>query len=154
MSTLILGWDSLPSQLPRSLPAHIQTRKSFLTSWVGTLSLYFSGKSASSSSFVLGISGWEQNFNFTFDQHQLSSTGAGLTYLLLQDHTHTKKSLKIWKSLRTNLILLKIRHTKLLLCLHIPFCELLIYSFGLFFLGYSICMVFHIIHILLFMLLE
>ena len=41
MSTL-KGWVPLPFQPPRSLPAHVQTGKSFLTSRAGTLSLWFS----------------------------------------------------------------------------------------------------------------
>ena len=43
MSTLIMGWGVLPFWPPRSLPTHVQTGKSSLTSGVGTLSPYFSG---------------------------------------------------------------------------------------------------------------
>ena len=42
MSSLVMEWGRLPFQPPRSLPAHVQTGKSFLTSRAGTLSLWFS----------------------------------------------------------------------------------------------------------------
>ena len=42
MSTLVMGWGSLPFQPPRSLSAHVQVGKFSLISGVGTLSLYFS----------------------------------------------------------------------------------------------------------------
>ena len=42
LSTLTMGWGPSPFQSPKSLPAHVQTGKSSLTSGIGTLSLYFS----------------------------------------------------------------------------------------------------------------
>ena len=78
MSTLIMGWHPLSFWPPRSLPAHVQTGKFSLTSGVVILSLQQS--SASSTSFVLGVSGGKQSFNFTpLDKHQLSSPGAHLS---------------------------------------------------------------------------
>ena len=41
-SSLLIGWGPLPFWPTRSLPIHVQTEKSSLTSGVGTLSLYFS----------------------------------------------------------------------------------------------------------------
>ena len=42
ISTLVMGWGPLRFPSPRSLPEHVQIRKSSLTSGVGTLSLCFS----------------------------------------------------------------------------------------------------------------
>ena len=41
MSSLVMEWGRLPFQPPRSLPAHVHTGKSSLTSRTGTLLLYF-----------------------------------------------------------------------------------------------------------------
>ena len=153
VSTLILGWHSLPSRLPRSLCAHVQTRKSSLTSGVGTLTLYFSRNQLlplALSLEYLGENKISVLLHLTNTSYPVQGLGSSISYF----KTTKKKKSKNMESLRTNLILLNMRHTKLLLCLYISFCELLIYSFCLFFLGYSICMVFHIIYISLSMLLE
>lgn len=146
VSTLILGWHPLPSWLPRSLPAHVETRKSSVTSGVGTLSLYFIRNQLLP--LALSLEYLDENkisvlLHLTNTSHPVQGLGSSISYF----KTTEKKKSKNMESLRTNLILLNMRHTKLLMCLYIPFCELLIYSFCLFFLGYSICMVFHIIYI-------
>ena len=140
------GGASLPFRPPRSLPAHVQAGKSSLTSGVRGSSLYFSR--AQLLPLALSLEYLDENkisvlLHLTNTSHPVQGLGSSISYF----KTTKKKKSKNMESLRTNLILLNMRHTKLLMCLYIPFCELLIYSFCLFFLGYSICMVFHIIYI-------
>ena len=57
---LITGWGTLPFQPPRSLPAHVQTGKSSLTSGVGNyLSLGFSNTQLLS--LALSLEYWGEN---------------------------------------------------------------------------------------------
>ena len=82
-----------PFSTPKEPPCTRADTEVFLDLRSGLFISLLQQKSASASSFVLGVSGWEQNFNFTpFDQHQLSSPGARLIYLLLQDHKNEKVS--------------------------------------------------------------
>ena len=72
MSTLIMGWGPLPFQPPRSLPVHVQTGKSSLTSGAGTLSLCF--RRAQLYHQLCPQSIWVRtNLNFTpLDKYQMS----------------------------------------------------------------------------------
>ena len=54
ISTLIMRWGLLPLWPSRNLPTHVQTRKSSLTSGVGTLSL-LQQSSTFATNFVLGV---------------------------------------------------------------------------------------------------
>ena len=67
------GVGSPPFSTPKSIPSHVQTGKSSLTSGAGTLSL-LQQHSAFTTSFVLRVSGWEQRLSFTpLNNHQVSS---------------------------------------------------------------------------------
>ena len=131
----------------------MHTGKSSWTSGGSALSLYFCRAQIlplALSLEYLGENKISVLLHLTNTSYPVQGLGSSISYF----KTTKKKKSKNMESLRTNLILLNMRHTKLLLCLYISFCELLIYSFCLFFLGYSICMVFHIIYISLSMLLE
>ena len=83
ISTLIMGQGPFPFQPQRGLPEHVQTGKSSLTSEVGTFSSLLQQNLAFTTSFVLGVSGWEQSLNFTpLDKYQVS--GPEARYLLPQ----------------------------------------------------------------------
>ena len=75
-STLIMGWCPSIFDPQEAPPVRCRTGTSSLTSGAGTLSL-LQQSSASATSSVLGVSGWEQSFSLTPPhKHQLSSPGA------------------------------------------------------------------------------
>ena len=73
------GVVSPPFLTPKEPPCTCVDREVFLDLMSGRLISLLQRSSASTTSFVLGVSGWEQSFNFTpLVKYQLSSPGAHL----------------------------------------------------------------------------